>query len=141
MRGIEQEQSLHGEGPYGQKTFRTIFLTSSPLSDGLWAIGVSRFAMNNSALHRPIFFVTEWPILVASGCVRGCGRMHRETYAFSSHWLTSWWKASSTRWTGSTGGMREEISRIACSLISSKSYRVAMERSRVQCSCGDRVSL
>jgi len=65
--GDRFEKKPHAEGPYGQKTFRTIFLTNSPFSDGVRAIGVSRFAMMNSALHRPIFFATAWPTAVASG--------------------------------------------------------------------------
>ena len=100
-----------------------------------------RFAMINSALHRPIFLAIADPILVASEVVRGCGRVHSETYAFSSHCVTSKCSASSTKRTGSRGGAKEEISRIARSRMSSKSYRVEMERSKGQCSCGDWTSL
>ena len=99
-----------------------------------------RFVMINSALHLPIFLAIAEPILVASDVVSGCERVHSDTYALSSHCITSKCKASSTKRTGSIAGTREEISRIARSRISSKSYRVEIERSNVQCSCGDRTS-
>lgn len=75
----------HVEGPFGQKTCRTIFLASSSFLAGVQATGVLRFAMINPALHRPIFLATVEPIFIASDGVRGCGRVDNETYALSSH--------------------------------------------------------
>ena len=84
MRG-RWEPDIHVGGPYGQKTRRTIFLASPSFSVWVRGTGMSQFSTISSALHRPIFLATAEPILVASDGVRGCGRVHSETYALSSH--------------------------------------------------------
>ena len=82
-RGVTQVK-----GPHGQKTCRTVFLASSAISFGVRGTSVLLFTMVTSALHRPSFFAMVGPTLVASTWVRGRERVHSETYASSSHWLT-----------------------------------------------------